>query len=138
MDSKQINLALTIIKFAVIGLGVIFIAGIAFFDMNGLVGSALGITYIAMLIATVAAVGFGVKMFIEKAKESKETLYGVLGFIGLILISYLIASSDVMDHWTVVSGSVSKIVGAGLWLLYFLLFGAIGSIIYVEARKILK
>jgi hypothetical protein len=138
MDSKQINLALTIIKFAVIGLGVIFIAGIAFFDMNGLVGSALGITYIAMLIATVAAAGFGIKMFIEKAKEDKSTVYGVLGFVALILVSYLIASSDVAENWKEVTGSVSKTVGAGLWLLYFLLFGAIGAIVYVEVRKILK
>lgn len=138
MDSKQINLALTIIKFAVIGLGVIFIAGIAFFDMNGLVGSALGITYVAMFIATVAAAGFGIKMFIEKAKESKSTLYGVLGFVALILLSYLFASSDVLPDWKDVTESVSRTVGAGLWLLYFLLFGAIGSIVYVEVRKILK
>jgi hypothetical protein len=138
MDSKQINLALTIIKFAVIGLGVIFIAGIAFFDNNGLVGSALGITYVAMFIATIAALGFGIKMFIEKAKEDKSTIYGVLGFVALMLVSYLIASSDVAESWKDVTASVSKTVGAGLWLLYFLLFGAIGAIVYVEVRKILK
>lgn len=75
MDSKQINLALTIIKFAVIGLGVIFIAGIAFFDNNGLVGSALGITYVAMFIATIAALGFGIKMFIESERRQEYYLW---------------------------------------------------------------
>lgn len=138
MDSKQVNLILNIVKFAVIGLGVIFIAGIAFFDSNSLVGSALGLTYISLFVAGVAALGFGIKLFIEKAKESKDALYGVIGFIVLMLLSYLVASSDVAPHWKAVTESVSKTVGAGLWLLYFLLFGAIGAIIYVEVRKILK
>lgn len=138
MDSKQINLVLTIIKFAVIGLGVIFIAGIAFFDKLVLVGSALGLTYASLAVCAVAALGFGIKLFIEKAKESKSTLYGVLGFIALILIAYLIASDAVAPNWKEVTEGVSRMVGTGLWLLYLLLFGAIGTIVYVEVRKILK
>jgi len=137
MESNKINLVLNGIKIAIIALGIIFTAMI-FAGNMGIVGSALGITYIALGLAALVAVGFGIYLFASNIKNNKGALIGIVAFVAILLISYISASSEVPAIKQVVTEGTSKMVGAGIISFYLLIIGVIGAIIFAEVRKIIK
>ena len=141
MENKGINLALNGVKIGIVALGVLLfllISGTETNEVDGLVSTALGLTYVAFILCTVAAVGFGLYLFITNLKNNKAGLYGIIGFVVVILLAYLLASSDSPSAKLVVEESTSKWVGTGLIAFYLLIAATVGTIIYTEVRKITK
>ena len=71
------------------------------------------------------------------SNNTKKTLY-TIGGLGVVLIfSYLIASDEILNSYEKyeTTAASSKQVGMGLIAFYFLLFGAIGAVLYAELSK---
>ena len=66
-----------------------------------------------------------------------STLYKFGGFVAILLITYLLASDEVLNSYEKynTTASSSKQVGMGLITFYFLLFGAIVAVLYTELSK---
>ncbi len=106
--------------------------------MDSLINIGIIITYLMIGFASLFALGFAVKKIIQDQKNAKKTLYSIGGLVIVLIISYLIASDDVLSSYMKygISESVSKQVGMGLITFYILAIAAIGSIIYSELSKI--
>jgi hypothetical protein len=141
MDNKLLTTVLPAIKIGIIALGILFVLLILFGGdgmAEGVASFGLVVTYIVTVIAAIAALGFGIQLFLKNIKTNKMGLYGVLGFIGIMLLSYLVASSDVPAIKEVVTAGTAKTVSGGLISVYIFLFGAVGAIAFSEIKKVLK
>ena len=72
------------------------------------------------------------------SKNAKKMLYSFGGLIAILIFSYLIASDEVLNSYEKyeTTAASSKQVGMGLIAFYFLLFGAIGAVLYAELSKV--
>ena len=68
----------------------------------------------------------------------KKTLYTILGLVVVCILSYLIASDEVLQSYEKykISASQSRNVGMGLLMFYLLGSLAIGAILYAELSKV--
>lgn len=106
--------------------------------MEGLINIGIIITYLMIAFAAFATIGFGIKKMIANTENAKKTIYTIAGLFGILLFSYLIASSEVLSSFEKykISASTSKQVGMGLIAFYFLIFGAIAAVLYAELSKV--
>jgi len=103
---------------------------------------ALRWSYVMALIATLATLGFSLLNLILNPKALKQSLLVLLGAIILLVVSYFLASSQILTM-TGYEGSDNnpetlKIVGTGLYATYILLAMAFVTIAYVEIVKYFK
>ena len=106
--------------------------------MEILINIGIILTYLMVGFAALTAIGFGIKKMIANTENAKKTLYTVGGLIAVLLVSYLIASNEVLASFEKyeITPSTSKQVGMGLITFYLLVFGAIGAILYTELSKV--
>ena len=105
--------------------------------MESLVNIGIILAYIMICFGAITAIVFGVKKLISNQENTKKTLYIIGGLILIVIVSYLIASGQVpnsYEKYNITSG-VSKRVGMGLNMFYFLSIGAIATILYTELSK---
>ncbi len=136
-ENNTLNLVLNITKIGIIAIGIVLVLMILFGN-DGMVGSALTLTYIALATAGVAALGFGIYLFISNIKNNKKGLISLVVFAAIILIAYATASSEIPAIKQSVTEGTVKMVGGGLGAFYVLLIGAVGSIVFAEVSKIIK
>jgi hypothetical protein len=119
-----------IAQYAVAVLGILFFVLILSDKPIGIDGG-LWLTYAAFGVCALLALVFGLKGLNRKA------LLGIVTFAVLAVLSWVLASDAVMPGWNV-DASTSKLVGAGITLFYFGLFGAVGAILFGEVSRMLK
>ena len=78
-----------------------------------------------------------VESFILGSKNAKKMLYSFGGLIAILIISYLMASNEVLGSYEKyeITASAAKQVGMGLTTFYILAIGAIGAVLYAELSK---
>tara|TARA_B110000858_G_scaffold69964_1_gene81263 strand:- start:110 stop:511 length:402 start_codon:yes stop_codon:yes gene_type:complete len=78
-----------------------------------------------------------VESFILGSKNAKKMLYSFGGLIAILIISYLMASNEVLGSYEKyeITSSTAKQVGMGLTTFYILGIGAIGAVLYAELSK---
>ena len=105
--------------------------------MESLINIGIILTYLMVAFAALAAIGFGVKQMMQKTNNAKKTLYSMGGLVLIILVSYLIASDEVLGSYEKyeITASTAKQVGMGLTTFYLLAIGAIGAVLYAELSK---
>ena len=105
--------------------------------MESLVNIGIILSYIMVAFAALATIGFGVQKMMQNTKNAKKTMYTVGGLVVAFIIAYLLASDEVLNSYEKyeTTASSSKKVGMGLITFYFLLFGAIGAVLYAELSK---
>ena len=106
--------------------------------MEGLINIGIIFTYLMIAFATLSTIGFGVKKMMTNTENAKKTIYTIAALLGILLLSYLIASNEVLTSFEKyeISASTSKQVGMGLIAFYFLIFGAIAAVLYAELTKV--
>lgn len=146
MTDKIIGYALTGVKMAFALLGIILIAVIVSNGEDtaaiaGPVGTALGLTYVGIIVCAAGAVLFGVYFFVTDFKRSIPALIGIVAFIVIVLISYGLAT-DIVDPKLLVDGKVDlgtvRWSGAGLITFYLLLGGAAIAVVAAEVMRFIK
>ena len=105
--------------------------------MDNLINIGIILTYVMIAFAALTAIGFGVKKMMQNTNNAKKTLYTSGGLVIAFLIAYLLASDEVLNSYEKyeTTAASSKQVGMGLIAFYFLLFGAIGAVLYAELSK---
>ena len=106
--------------------------------MQNLVNIGIILSYIMIGFATLTTIGFGVQKMIQNTNNAKKTMYTIGGLVITFIIAYLLASDEVLNTYEKygTTASSSKQVGMGLITFYFLLFGAIGAVLYTELSKV--
>ena len=105
-----------------------------------LINIGIIITYNMILGGALAVLGFSVMQMIKTPDNAKKTLYTIGGLVVVLIISYLIASSEVLpsyEKYKITSGAAKR-VGMGLNAFYFLAIGAVLTVLYTEFGKALK
>lgn len=110
--------------------------------MDILINIGLVLTYLMIAGAAIAAIAFPVMFLAKNPAKAKSTLLGVGVLLVITLISFLIASGDVMNFPGAekfgMTEASTKRVGMGLIVFYILSFGAIGAVLYAELGKLFK
>ncbi|MCP4460538.1 MAG: hypothetical protein GY816_21325 [Cytophagales bacterium] len=102
-----------------------------------MVNAGLIIAYILIGLCALAAIVLPLMQAAGNPGSLKKIGISFGGMVVVFFICYLIAGNDTMGLKDV-TASASKKVGAGLFMFYVLLVGAIGSIVYTEFHKLSK
>ena len=107
-----------------------------------LINAGLWLTYIMVAGGALAAIVFPVIFLAKNPEKAKGALKGIGGLIAVVVISYFLASSDIMEfpgsEKFGMTESSSKRVGMGLITFYFLALGAVAAVLYAELGKVFK
>lgn len=107
-----------------------------------LINGGLILTYIMIGIAALAAIVYPILFLAKNPSKGKNALIGVGGLIAIAILSYLLASGDIMtfpgSEKFGMTETSTKRVGMGLITFYILSVGAILAVLYAELGKLLK
>ena len=95
--------------------------------------------YIAYLILGIMV--FSVKQMFSNPATLKKTLTNVGAFVALALVAYFGFANGVetpLRDGEVLTAGNSQLVGAGLYLFYFLVFIAVGIMLFTGIKKMIK
>lgn len=100
----------------------------------------LYVFYVLLFIAIAAAVIFPLIHSIKNPSTLGKSAIGIGVIVVLFVISYALSGSEVNIRTAAagISGSTSKLIGAGLIMFYITLIGSILVLIYSEISKALK
>lgn len=109
--------------------------------MNDLsINIMLYVTYLLIVVATLAAIVFPIIALAGDMKKAKRALFGVGAVAVVFLLSYVVSDATVLESYAKynVTAGISKLVGAVLIMTYILGLGAIVSAIAGEILKATK
>lgn len=122
-------------------LSVVFLATIMGSDApdGGMILPFISVSYIAVFVATGLVLYYSIKNLMA-SKNIKKTLMPFALFILLFVFSYVIANSDpfIKNEVEILSSSGSKLVSAGLNMVYILALAAFGLLIYSSFARFKK
>lgn len=135
---KLVKIAAIIISvLSVIFLGLLMANSDA--EDNSWVSPLIYISYFILAACIAVVLIFVLKNLFSNKDNLKRTLISVGLFLGVVLISYILAdSSEVTANGEVFSSSTSKWVSTGLNVFYILGLAAIGSMVWTGFNKLIK
>ena len=138
MDNKTLDTALSVgsLLLGVIGLimGVMIMVG-----NESVIGPAITLSMILIGISAAVAVLFGLVHFITHIKSNIPMLIGVVVFVILVIVTYNMASSEVLPSYGEgITPSSSKLSGAGLMVMYVMIIVATAAALLGEVTRIFK
>jgi len=125
---------------------VLAIAGIIFTAMlasgnESQIGSVLYVAYAVLIIVLASVIIFTLVNTLSNPANLKSTLMGVGAFALLALICYFVFANGVetpLKEGGVLTVGESQLVGAGLYMFYFLIAIAGGSMLLAGIKKMIK
>ena len=107
-----------------------------------LINAGLILTYIMIGVAALAAVIYPLMFLAKNPSKGKTALMGVGGLLLIAVVSFIIASGDLMtfpgsEKFGMTEASTKR-VGMGLITFYILSIGAILAVLYAELGKLFK
>jgi uncharacterized membrane protein YqhA len=135
---KLVKIAAIIISvLSVIFLGLLMANSDA--ENNSWISPLIYISYFILAACIALVLVFVLKNLFSNKDNLKRTLIVVGLFLGVVLISYILAdSSDVKANGEIVSGSTSKWVSTGLNVFYILALAAICAMVWTGFNKLIK
>ncbi len=110
-------------------------------ESSGTVNTFMYIGYLVLILTLAFVVIFSLKNIFSNSETLKSTLKGVGLFALLALISYFGFANGVettLKDGDILSAGGSQLLGAGLYLFYFLLAIAGGSMLFFGIKKMIK
>lgn len=104
----------------------------------GIEGTFIGLSYVLLVIAVIAALAGTVMTAISNPKKLIGSAIGIGAMIVIFVISYVLASDEVVKSYGDITATTSKMVGAGLFTFYILLVLAVLSIIYAGISRLIN
>ncbi|NQY04884.1 MAG: hypothetical protein HRT68_01465 [Flavobacteriaceae bacterium] len=106
---------------------------------NSLVGPFITVSIIILVIALALALIFSIKNIASDGAKLKKTAISVVAFVVVILIGFGLAKDYYIDiNGAEVQTEGAKMVGAGLYALYFIGTGAIIAMLLGGVKKMIK
>ncbi|NQX84780.1 MAG: hypothetical protein HRT67_02460 [Flavobacteriaceae bacterium] len=99
------------------------------------------IAYFILAIVVLLVTVFSLKNMLSNTSTLMDTLKNVGAFVVLAAVAYLGLASGVeteMKDGEMLSAGGSQLIGAGLWLFYFLIIIAVGAMLFTGIKKIIK
>ncbi|MFT4659890.1 MAG: hypothetical protein ACI8XB_000140 [Patiriisocius sp.] len=144
MDTKTVGIIGNVVKFG-LGIGGMILCFMILFngENNGadsLIDLAITISIAAIVIAFAIAVLFAIYYFATNIKNSKGAMIGIAALLVVVLISYSLASGNLMAGWSDdgVTESISKWSGTGIYAFLILTGVAVVAALFSEVSKIIK
>ncbi len=137
MDDKKLRTGLTILTFAICIIGLILSIRIMV-GYEDVVGIAITLTMILLAIAAGVAVLFGLLHLVTNIKRNLSLLAGIIGFVVLAVISYLLASDSTAGYDAAITAATSKLSGAGVIFMFIMLIGAVAAAVFGEFSRMFK
>ena len=115
-------------------------------ELNGPL-SAVIMLCIALIIATFSVMLiFWIINLIRDPKAGLPSILGIVAIVIIAIISYNMASDYIDPTWSIsdkerqeiVEGNLSKLVGAGIYMVYIMGIITVGAIVVTEVRKLIK
>lgn len=122
-------------------LAVVFWATIAFSseEDGGMISPMIYVAFLVLIIAIVLVLGYTFKNLASKKGDLKRTFISIGAFVGVLLISYILAdSTPVKVEAGEVSSTTSKLVSTGLNAFYILALAAIGLMFFTGYNRLKK
>ncbi|MCL6295318.1 hypothetical protein [Jejuia spongiicola] len=110
-------------------------------ESSGTVNTFMYIGYLVLILTLAFVVIFSLKNIFSNSETLKSTLKGVGVFALLALISYFGFANGVeteLKDGDMLSAGGSQLLGAGLYLFYFLLAIAGGSMLFFGIKKMIR
>ena len=109
-------------------------------EASGSVNTFMYIAYLVLFLTLAFVIVFSLKNIFSSAETMKKTLKSVGIFALLGLICYFLATGveTQLKDGDMLSAGGSKLLGAGLYLFYFLLAIAGGSMLFFGIKKMIK
>ena len=110
-------------------------------EASGTIDVFMNVSYVILAIAVLIVLVFTVLNLVSNTAGLKNTLMGVGAFAVLTLLCYYGFASGVettLKDGDILSESGSRLVGAGLYLFYFLAFIAGGIMLGFGIKKMVK
>jgi uncharacterized membrane protein len=133
-----------IVKFAALAIGIVsivFLGGILATDEqdSGWISPLILLSYIILFACVAIVLIFVFKNLFANQETLKKTLISIGLFLGVVLISFIVADgSDMTVGGVTYSGATSKLVSTGLNTFYFLALVAVGTMAWTGLTKIKK
>ena len=113
---------------------------------NGLFDATYWILICFVILAIAAIVFFLVTKLANRFKEEPGYLKKFLLLVGIVVVvlvvSYILSKGNdvtlALMEKNNITESTSKLIGAACWMVYILVIGAAGAIIYSEVSKLIK
>ncbi len=98
----------------------------------------LWICYLLFFAALAGMAVYSVINMLRDTKKAKGTLIGLGILLGIFLITFLISGNELLPKYIDlgISASQSKMIGAGILMVYVMGIATIGIAVYSEFRKI--
>ena len=107
-----------------------------------LINGGLILTYIMIAVAALAAIVYPLMFLAKNPSKGKNALMGIGGLLFITVISYVLASGDIMtfpgsEKFGMTEASTKR-VGMGLIVVYIISLGAIAAVLFAELGKLFK
>ena len=119
-------------------LGVVPTLGIWFSESAGLINSAIIITLVVIIAATLLALASSINGLLINPKRLRGAAFGLGGLLLIFIISYVFADGSDYLFYTDVDESTTKWVATGLNAFYIAFFLANAAVIYSSFSRIRK
>ena len=110
-------------------------------ESSGIVNVFMYVSYAVLLIALLIVLSFTVLNLVSNTSGFKNTLIGIGAFVVLSLLCYFGFANGVeapLKDGDMLSANGSKLIGAGLYLFYFLALIAGGIMLGFGIKKMIK
>lgn len=105
----------------------------------GAVGSFIGLSYVLLILAIVAAIGGAVFQAALNPDKIKGSLIGLGVMVVVLGLSYVLADGTVEPYYASgITETTSKLSGAGLYAFYILFLLSVLSIVYSSVSRFFK
>ncbi len=103
-----------------------------------MVDIGLWIGYLLFIGALIGMAIYSVVNVLRDTKKAKGSLMGVGILAGLFLITFLFSGNEVLPKYEAfgITASQSKMIGAGIMMIYLMGIGTVVLAVYVEIRKL--
>lgn len=152
MSEKSINIVAKGLMYLVAVIGVIFVL-LTFYnwdsvaenrsEIDGYVGAAMYVCYAGFILAALIGVGFGIYQFLTNIKQAKGALIGLVVFVAVLVLSYVLASDEVLRAYALGDGSspspeLVRLSGAGIIAFYIFGLLAVVAAVFAEVSRLFK
>ncbi len=152
MSEKMVGIISKGLMYAVAGIGLLFVmltylnwdsVSMNRAEIDGYVGAAMYVCYIGFIAAALFGILFGVYHFFTNFGKSKGALVGMAIFVGVIFVSYLLASDEVLRAYSMggtepPSPETVKFSGTGIIAVYIFGILTVGAAVFSEIARLFK
>jgi hypothetical protein len=102
-----------------------------------MINLGLWLTYLLLGVAIVLVIAFPLIHIIRHPQQARDTFIGLGILVGVFILSLLLSGGEANEKYNITAAQ-SKMIGAGLTMIYLLAAGAILAVFYTGIKNMLN